>query len=74
MVKVSFHIFVNDMQYTINFYNKLGLSVTRSVKSPEDDLVWTMALPTGLENTFYGAVECFLCDNNNYMLTFAGHE
>ena len=29
---------------------------------------------TGLENTFYGATEYSLCDNNNYLLTFAEHD
>ena len=29
---------------------------------------------TGLEKTFYGATEFSLCDNNNYMLTFAEHD
>jgi uncharacterized glyoxalase superfamily protein PhnB len=29
---------------------------------------------TGLEKTFYGATEFSLCDNNNYLLTFAEHE
>lgn len=28
---------------------------------------------TGLEKTFYGATEFSLCDNNNYLLTFAEH-
>ncbi|TDE08525.1 VOC family protein [Dyadobacter psychrotolerans] len=29
---------------------------------------------TDLEKTFYGAIEFSLCDNNNYMLTFAEHD
>jgi uncharacterized glyoxalase superfamily protein PhnB len=29
---------------------------------------------TGLEKTFYGATEFSICDNNNYLLTFAEHE
>jgi uncharacterized glyoxalase superfamily protein PhnB len=29
---------------------------------------------TGLEKTFYGATEFSICDNNNYVLTFAEHE
>lgn len=29
---------------------------------------------TGLEKTFYGATEFSLCDNNNYLLTFAEHD
>ncbi len=28
----------------------------------------------GLENTFYGATEFSILDNNNYVLTFAEHE
>lgn len=123
--KVSPNIFVKDMQATISFYNKLGFSVTNSVKSPEGELVWAMmdlggvtlmfqtfasientlpqvqrtdggslllyidmtdirtyyeklnnevTLLTGLEKTFYGATEFSLCDNNNYVLTFAEHE
>ncbi|RYY54204.1 MAG: glyoxalase [Chitinophagaceae bacterium] len=31
-------------------------------------------LLTGLEKTFYGATEFSLCDNNNYLLTFAEHD
>jgi uncharacterized glyoxalase superfamily protein PhnB len=40
--KVSPNIFVNDMQATISFYNKLGFSMTNSVKTPEGELVWAM--------------------------------
>lgn len=29
---------------------------------------------TELEKTFYGATEFSICDNNNYLLTFAEHE
>jgi uncharacterized glyoxalase superfamily protein PhnB len=29
---------------------------------------------TGLQKTFYGATEFSLCDNNNYLLTFAEHD
>lgn len=29
---------------------------------------------TGLEKTFYGATEFSICDNNNYLLTFAEHD
>ena len=29
---------------------------------------------TGLEKTVYGATEFSLCDNNNYLLTFAEHD
>ena len=123
--KVSPNIFVNDMQATISFYNKLGFAVTNSVKSPEGELGWAMmdhgsvtfmfqtfasientlpqirradggslllyvdmtgireyyetikskvTLLTDLEKTFYGATEFSLCDNNNYVLTFAEHE
>ncbi|WP_293787134.1 glyoxalase/bleomycin resistance/extradiol dioxygenase family protein [uncultured Pedobacter sp.] len=31
-------------------------------------------LLTGLEKTFYGATEFSICDNNNYLLTFAEHD
>jgi len=33
-----------------------------------------ITLLTGLEKTFYGATEFSLCDNNNYLLTFAEHD
>lgn len=33
-----------------------------------------VTLLTGLEKTFYGATEFSLCDNNNYLLTFAEHD
>jgi uncharacterized glyoxalase superfamily protein PhnB len=33
-----------------------------------------VTLLTPLEKTFYGATEFSLCDNNNYLLTFAEHE
>jgi len=29
---------------------------------------------TSLEKTFYGATEFSICDNNNYLLTFAQHD
>lgn len=29
---------------------------------------------TGLEKTFYGATEFSICDNNNYLITFAEHD
>jgi len=123
--KATPNIFVKDMNATIDFYKKLGFTVTNSVKSPEGDLVWAqmdheavsfmfqtfasienlwpqvqrtdggslllyidmtgirayyekvktgVTVLTGLEKTFYGATEFSLCDNNNYLLTFAEHE
>lgn len=33
-----------------------------------------VAVLTDLQKTFYGATEFSLCDNNNYLLTFAEHE
>lgn len=29
---------------------------------------------TGLKKTFYGATEFSICDNNNYLITFAEHD
>ena len=123
--KATPNIFVKDMNATIAFYQKLGFTVTHSVKSPEGALVWAqmdldavtfmfqtfasidklwpqvqrtdggslllyidvrgirefydkiktgVTVLTGLEKTFYGATEFSLCDNNNYLLTFAEHE
>jgi uncharacterized glyoxalase superfamily protein PhnB len=34
----------------------------------------TVTVLSGLEKTFYGATEFAICDNNNYMLTFAEDE
>lgn len=39
-----------------------------------DSLKGHIPLLTGLEKTFYGATEFSLCDNNNYLLTFAEHD
>jgi len=123
--KATPNIFVKDMNATIDFYQKLGFTVTNSVKSPDGTLVWAqmdhgavsfmfqtfasienqwpqvkrtdggslllyvnltgirayyekvkaVVTPlTDLEKTFYGATEFSLCDNNNYLLTFAEHE
>jgi uncharacterized glyoxalase superfamily protein PhnB len=123
--KATPNIFVKDMNATIDFYQKLGFTLTNSVKSPEGTVVWAqmdhgavtfmfqtftsidnlwpqvsrtdggslllyidmkgirefydkikteITLLTGLEKTFYGATEFSLCDNNNYLLTFAEHE
>jgi len=123
--KATPNIFVKNIDATINFYEKLGFSLTNSVTSPEGALVWaqmdlgevtfmfqtyasidnqwpmvsrtdggslllyidvtgirdyyskikTRVTPlTGLEKTFYGATEFSVCDNNNYLLTFAEHE
>ena len=39
-----------------------------------DDIKDQVSVLTGLERTFYGATEFTLCDNNNYLLTFAEHD
>ncbi|MBL0882724.1 MAG: VOC family protein [Chitinophagaceae bacterium] len=39
-----------------------------------DDIKEHVPLLTGLEKTFYGATEFSLCDNNDYLLTFAEHD
>lgn len=125
MKSISPNIFVNDIQATINFYTKLGFTVSDEVITPEgekvfalmtngsvifmfqtfasiegkhpmvsrseggsllmyicvdnirqyyDDIKERVTLLTGLEKTFYGATEFSLCDNNNYLLTFAEHD
>lgn len=125
MKSISPNIFVNDIQATINFYTKLGFTVSDEVITPEgekvfalmtngnvifmfqtfasiegkhpmvsrsdggsllmyisvdnirqyyDDIKERVTLLTRLEKTFYGATEFSLCDNNNYLLTFAEHD
>ncbi len=51
----------------------LYLSVT-NIREYYDELKEQVTLLTGLEQTFYGATEFSLCDNNNYLLTFAQHD
>jgi len=125
MKSISPNIFVNDIQATINFYTKLGFTVSDEVITPEREKVFVLmtngsvifmfqtfasiegkhpmvsrsdggsllmyisvdnirqyyndikehvTVLTGLEKTFYGATEFSLCDNNNYLLTFAEHD
>lgn len=125
MKSISPNIFVNDIHATINFYAKLGFTVSDEVITPGgekvfalmtngnvifmfqtftsikgkhpmvsrsdggsllmyisvdnirqyyDDIKERVTLLTGLEKTFYGATEFSLCDNNNYLLTFAEHD
>ncbi|MGF1925048.1 MAG: VOC family protein [Bacteroidia bacterium] len=125
MKSISPNIFVNDLQATVNFYTKLGFTVTDEVNTPEGEKVFALMtngsvafmfqtfnsiegkhpmlsradggslllyisinnirqyydhikehvnVLTGLEKTFYGATEFSLCDNNNYLLTFAEHD
>ncbi|HEY0059010.1 MAG TPA: VOC family protein [Flavisolibacter sp.] len=125
MKSISPNIFVNDLQATINFYTKLGFTVTDEVTISEGEKVFALmtnggvtfmfqtfasienkhpmvsradggslllyisvdnirqyydyvkehvTVLTGLEKTFYGATEFSLCDNNNYLLTFAEHD
>jgi len=45
-----------------------------NIRQYYDDIKEQVTLLTGLEKTFYGATEFSLCDNNNYLLTFAEHE
>ena len=125
MKSISPNIFVNDLQATITFYNKLGFTVADEVTISEGEKVFALmtngrvtfmfqtfrsienkhpmvsrvdggslllyiivdnigqyydyikehvTVLTGLEKTFYGATEFSLCDNNNYLLTFAEHD
>lgn len=125
MKSISPNIFVSDIEATISFYIKLGLTVADEVATPEGKKVFALmtngsvtfmfqtfasieglhpmvsranggslllyisvdnirqyydqikdqvAVLTGLEKTFYGATEFSLCDNNNYLLTFAEHD
>ncbi|TCC94170.1 glyoxalase [Pedobacter frigiditerrae] len=45
-----------------------------NIQQYHDDIKDHVTLLTGLEQTFYGATEFSLCDNNNYLLTFAEHD
>ncbi|TDO26247.1 VOC family protein [Sediminibacterium goheungense] len=125
MKSISPNIFVKDIHATINFYTKLGFTVSDEVTTPEGEKIFALmtngtvvfmfqtfasiedklpmvsradggsllmyisvenirqyydtikeqvTLLTGLEKTFYGATEFSLCDNNNYLLTFAEHD
>lgn len=40
--KVSPNVFVNNIQATVSFYERLGFVVSNSVTSPEGELVWVM--------------------------------
>lgn len=45
-----------------------------NIRQYYDAIKERVTLLTGLEKTFYGATEFSLCDNNNYLLTFAEHD
>lgn len=45
-----------------------------NIREYYDEIKEHVTLLTGLEKTFYGATEFSLCDNNNYLLTFAEHD
>ncbi|TDQ07154.1 VOC family protein [Pedobacter metabolipauper] len=45
-----------------------------NIRQYYDDIKEHVTVLTGLEKTFYGATEFSLCDNNNYLLTFAKHD
>lgn len=45
-----------------------------NIRQYYDDIKEQVTVLTGLEKTFYGATEFSLCDNNNYLLTFAEHD
>lgn len=45
-----------------------------NIRQYYDQLKDQVTMLTGLEKTFYGATEFSICDNNNYLLTFAEHE
>ena len=45
-----------------------------NIRQYYDDIKENVTVLTGLEKTFYGATEFSLCDNNNYLLTFAEHD
>lgn len=51
----------------------LYISVS-NIRQFYDDVKEKVTVLTGLERTFYGATEFSLCDNNNYLLTFAEHD
>lgn len=45
-----------------------------NIRQYYDDIKAHVTVLTGLQKTFYGATEFSLCDNNNYLLTFAEHD
>jgi uncharacterized glyoxalase superfamily protein PhnB len=45
-----------------------------NIREYYDSIRENVTVLTGLEKTFYGATEFSLCDNNNYLLTFAEHD
>ena len=45
-----------------------------NIREYYDQVKKQVKLLTGLEKTFYGATEFSICDNNNYLLTFAEHD
>jgi uncharacterized glyoxalase superfamily protein PhnB len=45
-----------------------------NIRQYYDQIKDQVVVLNGLEQTFYGATEFSLCDNNNYLLTFAEHE
>jgi len=51
----------------------LYISVT-NIREYYDQVKKQVKLLTELEKTFYGATEFSICDNNNYLLTFAEHD
>src|SRR4051812_12975641 len=46
----------------------------KGIRSFYDEIKNRVTIITGLEKTFYGATEFSICDNNNYLLTFAEDE
>ena len=45
-----------------------------NIRQYYDQIKDQVVVLTSLEKTFYGATEFSLCDNNNYLLTFAEHD
>ncbi len=45
-----------------------------NIRAYYDSIKAQIPILTELEKTFYGATEFSLCDNNNYLLTFAEHD
>lgn len=67
---------INDLHPMVSRANggSLLLYITISnIRQYYDQLKDRVAMLTGLEKTFYGATEFSICDNNNYLLTFAEH-
>ena len=48
--------------------------IVKNIRQYYDYIKEHVTVLTGLEKTFYGATEFSLCDNNNYLLTFAEHD